>query len=78
MTSQAKFYRIDTALSAPQILPKDWELRIHGMVDREVTLTYQRSARPGARAGMGHTVLRLQPGRRRPDLQRIVVRRTDR
>ncbi|MBA2697853.1 MAG: molybdopterin-dependent oxidoreductase [Nocardioidaceae bacterium] len=41
VTSQAKFYRIDTALSAPQILPKDWELRIHGMVDREVTLTYQ-------------------------------------
>jgi DMSO/TMAO reductase YedYZ molybdopterin-dependent catalytic subunit len=41
VTSQERFYRIDTALSVPQILPADWELRIHGMVDKEVTLTYQ-------------------------------------
>ncbi|MEJ7708027.1 MAG: molybdopterin-dependent oxidoreductase [Nocardioidaceae bacterium] len=40
-TSQDDFYRIDTALSVPQILPADWRLRIHGLVDREVTLTYQ-------------------------------------
>jgi len=41
VTSQERFYRIDTALSVPQILPADWELRIHGMVDKEVTVTYQ-------------------------------------
>lgn len=41
VTSQDTFYRIDTALAIPQILPKDWQLRIHGMVDRELTLTYQ-------------------------------------
>ena len=35
------FYRIDTSLSPPLIEPKDWQLRIHGMVDRELTLTYQ-------------------------------------
>jgi DMSO/TMAO reductase YedYZ molybdopterin-dependent catalytic subunit len=40
-TSQADFYRIDTALSIPQILPADWSLRIHGMVDQELTLSYQ-------------------------------------
>jgi DMSO/TMAO reductase YedYZ molybdopterin-dependent catalytic subunit len=39
-TSQERFYRIDTALVVPQILPRDWTLRIHGMVDRELTLSY--------------------------------------
>jgi DMSO/TMAO reductase YedYZ molybdopterin-dependent catalytic subunit len=39
-TSQEDFYRIDTALVVPQILPKDWSLRIHGMVDRELVLSY--------------------------------------
>ncbi len=41
VTDQDDFYRIDTALSVPQILPGEWELRIHGLVDREMTLTYQ-------------------------------------
>ena len=40
-TSQERFYRIDTALSVPQILPSEWRLRVHGSVDRELTLTYQ-------------------------------------
>ena len=34
------FYLIHTALAAPSISPKDWRLRIHGMVDRELTLSY--------------------------------------
>jgi DMSO/TMAO reductase YedYZ molybdopterin-dependent catalytic subunit len=34
------FYRIDTALAVPLIDPGEWELRIHGMVDRELVLTY--------------------------------------
>ena len=46
-TPNANFYRIDTALSIPQIDPKNWQLRIHGMVDHEMTLTYdQLLARP--------------------------------
>jgi DMSO/TMAO reductase YedYZ molybdopterin-dependent catalytic subunit len=36
-----EFYRIDTALVLPAVDPSDWRLRIHGMVDREITLTYQ-------------------------------------
>jgi DMSO/TMAO reductase YedYZ molybdopterin-dependent catalytic subunit len=35
------FYRIDTALVAPQVQPDGWRLRIHGMVDRELTFSYQ-------------------------------------
>jgi DMSO/TMAO reductase YedYZ molybdopterin-dependent catalytic subunit len=35
-----EFYRIDTALVVPQV-PKDtWRLRIHGMVDNEIELTF--------------------------------------
>jgi DMSO/TMAO reductase YedYZ molybdopterin-dependent catalytic subunit len=35
------FYRIDTALVLPAIDPNEWRLRLHGMVDREITLTFQ-------------------------------------
>ncbi len=41
LTPNDVFYRIDTALTPPLIDPSEWELRIHGMVDREMTLTYQ-------------------------------------
>ncbi|HYJ68320.1 MAG TPA: molybdopterin-dependent oxidoreductase [Nocardioidaceae bacterium] len=41
VTPNDDFYRIDTTLSPPLVKPDDWELRIHGMVDRELTLTYQ-------------------------------------
>jgi DMSO/TMAO reductase YedYZ molybdopterin-dependent catalytic subunit len=40
ITPNADFYRIDTALSVPQVSRADWRLRIHGMVDREVTLSF--------------------------------------
>lgn len=40
VTPNAEFYRIDTALIVPRIDPADWSLRIHGMVDREVRLTW--------------------------------------
>ena len=40
-TAPKDFYRIDTALSVPLIQPDEWRLRIHGMVDKEMTLTYQ-------------------------------------
>ena len=38
----ADFYRIDTRLSTPRIDPATWNVRVHGMVDREVTLTYDQ------------------------------------
>jgi len=40
LTPNADFYRIDTALQIPGIEPQDWRLRIHGMVDKEVELTF--------------------------------------
>ncbi|MFB9308562.1 DMSO/TMAO reductase YedYZ molybdopterin-dependent catalytic subunit [Agromyces hippuratus] len=40
VTPNAEFYRIDTALAVPAIDPAAWSLRIHGLVDREVTLTW--------------------------------------
>ncbi len=41
-TPNSAFYRIDTALSVPQIDPAQWSLRIHGMVDNAMTLTFQQ------------------------------------
>ncbi|MEV6432055.1 molybdopterin-dependent oxidoreductase [Nocardia sp. NPDC051463] len=40
VTSNTDFYRIDTALIVPQVSIDDWSLRIHGMVDREIHLTW--------------------------------------
>jgi DMSO/TMAO reductase YedYZ molybdopterin-dependent catalytic subunit len=39
-TPNAKFYRVDTSLVLPKVSPAQWQLRIHGMVDRPMTLTY--------------------------------------
>ena len=39
ITPNDAFYQVDTALQVPAIAPDEWRLRIHGMVDREVTLT---------------------------------------
>lgn len=40
ITPNDVFYRIDTALLVPQIEPSTWSLRLHGMVENEVTLTW--------------------------------------
>ena len=37
-----RFYRIDTALLVPVVDTQGWTLRIHGMVDRETTLTWEQ------------------------------------
>lgn len=34
------FYLIHTALSLPSITPGEWRLRVHGMVDREMEISY--------------------------------------
>ncbi len=39
-TPNNKFYRVDTALVLPKVSARDWRLRIHGMVDRPMTITY--------------------------------------
>ncbi len=41
LTPADRFYLIHTAIALPTIEPDDWRLRIHGLVDREVTLTFQ-------------------------------------
>jgi DMSO/TMAO reductase YedYZ molybdopterin-dependent catalytic subunit len=40
VTPNAQFYRIDTALAVPSVDPSTWTLRIHGMVEDEVTITW--------------------------------------
>ena len=40
ITPDGSFYRVDTALLVPEVDPATWQLRIHGMVQREVTLTF--------------------------------------
>jgi DMSO/TMAO reductase YedYZ molybdopterin-dependent catalytic subunit len=44
ITSSADFYRVDTALTVPQLSHRDWRLRIHGMVDREATYRFEELA----------------------------------
>lgn len=39
-TPNDEFYRIDTALTVPQIAAEDWTLKIRGMVDTPMELTY--------------------------------------
>ncbi|MFI0353512.1 molybdopterin-dependent oxidoreductase [Actinomadura sp. 9N407] len=39
-TPNAAFYRVDTALTLPQVDPRDWTLRIHGMVKNPIELSF--------------------------------------
>jgi len=41
VTPNGEFYRIDTALSVPEINADEWELRVHGLVEEEFRLTFQ-------------------------------------
>jgi DMSO/TMAO reductase YedYZ molybdopterin-dependent catalytic subunit len=45
ITPDSSFYRVDTALLLPEVDPATWQLRIHGMVQREVTLTFDQLLR---------------------------------
>jgi DMSO/TMAO reductase YedYZ molybdopterin-dependent catalytic subunit len=40
ITPNSSFYRVDTAIVIPEILPAHWQLRIHGMVRKELVLTF--------------------------------------
>jgi DMSO/TMAO reductase YedYZ molybdopterin-dependent catalytic subunit len=47
VTPNKDFYLIDTTLVVPQVSPADWTLRIHGRVERPLTLTFEQLlARP--------------------------------
>ena len=41
ITPNSSFYRVDTAIVVPEILPAQWQLRIHGMVERELVLSFK-------------------------------------
>ncbi|HEY5880283.1 MAG TPA: molybdopterin-dependent oxidoreductase [Nakamurella sp.] len=40
VTPNTDFYRIDTAFVVPRMTTDEWQLRVHGLVDREVTLSW--------------------------------------
>ncbi len=41
LTPNQDFYRVDTALSVPQVDAGSWSLKIHGLVDKEIELSFQ-------------------------------------
>lgn len=41
LSDNETFYRIDTALSVPQVDPATWRLRVHGLVEREVEIDFE-------------------------------------
>jgi DMSO/TMAO reductase YedYZ molybdopterin-dependent catalytic subunit len=40
ITPNSSFYRVDTAIVLPEIPPANWQLRVHGMVAREITINF--------------------------------------
>ena len=44
-TANSDFYRVDTDLVLPQVAPETWTLRIDGMVERELELSYDQLLR---------------------------------
>jgi DMSO/TMAO reductase YedYZ molybdopterin-dependent catalytic subunit len=45
ITSNGSFYRVDTAIVLPEIPPSSWSLRVHGLVAREITLSFHELIR---------------------------------
>ena len=40
LTSNSSFYRVDTDIVLPQVSPDTWQLRVHGMVSKELTISF--------------------------------------
>ncbi len=40
LTPNGAFYRVDTAIVLPQVPPASWQLRIHGMVRKELSVSF--------------------------------------
>jgi DMSO/TMAO reductase YedYZ molybdopterin-dependent catalytic subunit len=45
VTSNTSFYQVDEELVLPQVPPQGWTLRIHGMVEREIEITFDQLLR---------------------------------
>jgi DMSO/TMAO reductase YedYZ molybdopterin-dependent catalytic subunit len=45
VTPNPAFYLVDIELVLPQVAPADWSLRIHGMVEREIEITFDELLR---------------------------------
>ncbi|MEV0079482.1 molybdopterin-dependent oxidoreductase [Nocardia neocaledoniensis] len=45
LTPNDDFYRIDTALVVPKVSTESWSLRIHGLVEREIVVSWDDLAR---------------------------------
>ena len=45
ITPNGAFYRVDTAIVLPEVAPASWQLRVHGMVSREINLTFDQLIR---------------------------------
>lgn len=41
VTANTDFYRIDTALAVPRVDPSTWSLRVVGLVDQELTVSFE-------------------------------------
>ena len=46
ITPNGSFYRVDTAIVLPEVDPQKWQLHIHGMVDREITISSSAARSP--------------------------------
>ena len=44
-TPNGQFYRVDTSMTIPQVSAATWQLRIHGMVDNPMTITFDQLSR---------------------------------
>jgi DMSO/TMAO reductase YedYZ molybdopterin-dependent catalytic subunit len=42
ITPTGAFYRVDTAIVLPEVAPASWQLRIHGLVSRELSLSFDQ------------------------------------
>jgi DMSO/TMAO reductase YedYZ molybdopterin-dependent catalytic subunit len=45
ITPNGSFYRVDTAIVLPEVAPSSWQLRVHGMVAREITISFDQLIR---------------------------------
>lgn len=47
LTPNPAFYRVDTALTVPSLSVRDWRLRVHGLVERELLIGFDDLVRRG-------------------------------
>ncbi len=73
ITPNAEFYRIDTALQVPNLDPAEWKLRIYGMVENEIELTWDELIALPLEEELHDPDLRVEPGRRAAGRQREVA-----